>query len=158
LEKDNYLYCHHLWANCLDNVRSLTSHNPIGLRGQLWGSLYFLLFFLQVLICSFFYLYIYIYICIRWCLSQYFILYGVKILFVYIELGTLYLQELTLTSLTSGGRSVGIVRSRTQTSESFFSILNYSNVFCTLQSWGRAKCLLRSQIKVPSKKPNTLVI
>jgi hypothetical protein len=25
----------HLWADCLDNVGSLTSHNPIGLHGQL---------------------------------------------------------------------------------------------------------------------------
>jgi hypothetical protein len=35
--------------------------------------------------------------------------------------GTLYLQKLVLTSPTSGGRSVGIVRSRTQATEfSFF--------------------------------------
>jgi hypothetical protein len=27
----------HLWADCLDNVASLTSHNPIGLRVLLWG-------------------------------------------------------------------------------------------------------------------------
>jgi hypothetical protein len=33
-------------------------------------------------------------------------------------LGTLYPQKLALTSLTSGGRSVGIVRSRTQATES----------------------------------------
>jgi hypothetical protein len=31
--------------------------------------------------------------------------------------GTLYLQKLALTSPTSGGRSVGIVRSRTQATE-----------------------------------------
>jgi hypothetical protein len=31
--------------------------------------------------------------------------------------GTLYLQKLALTSLTSGGRLVGIVRSRTQATE-----------------------------------------
>jgi hypothetical protein len=31
--------------------------------------------------------------------------------------GTLYPQKLALTSLTSGGRSVGIVRSRTQAME-----------------------------------------
>jgi hypothetical protein len=31
--------------------------------------------------------------------------------------GTLYPQKLAITSLTSGGRSVGIVRSRTQTTE-----------------------------------------
>jgi hypothetical protein len=30
----------HLWADCLDNVRSLTSHNPIGLQGLLRGQLY----------------------------------------------------------------------------------------------------------------------
>jgi hypothetical protein len=36
--------------------------------------------------------------------------------------GTLYPQKLALTSWTSGGRSVGIVRSRTQATEfSFFS-------------------------------------
>jgi hypothetical protein len=33
--------------------------------------------------------------------------------------GTLYLQRLALTSPTSGGRSVGIVRSRTQAIEFF---------------------------------------
>jgi hypothetical protein len=27
----------HLWADCLDNVGSLTSHNPIGLHGLLQG-------------------------------------------------------------------------------------------------------------------------
>jgi hypothetical protein len=27
----------HLRADCLDNVRSLTSHNPIGLQGLLQG-------------------------------------------------------------------------------------------------------------------------
>jgi hypothetical protein len=27
----------HLWADCLDNVGSLTSHNPIGLHGLLRG-------------------------------------------------------------------------------------------------------------------------
>jgi hypothetical protein len=34
--------------------------------------------------------------------------------------GTLYPQKLALTSLTSGGRSVGIVRSRTQATEFSF--------------------------------------
>jgi hypothetical protein len=29
-------YCH-LWADCPYNVGSLTSHNPIGLHGLLWG-------------------------------------------------------------------------------------------------------------------------
>jgi hypothetical protein len=37
--------------------------------------------------------------------------------------GNLYPQKLALTSPTSGGRSVGIVRSRTQTTEVFFSFL-----------------------------------
>jgi hypothetical protein len=27
----------HLWAYCVDSVGSLTSHNPIGLQGLLWG-------------------------------------------------------------------------------------------------------------------------
>jgi hypothetical protein len=36
--------------------------------------------------------------------------------------GTLYLQKLALTSATSGGRSVGIVRSRTQATK--FSVLS----------------------------------
>jgi hypothetical protein len=31
----------HLWADCLDNVGSLTPHNPIGLQGLLRGQLYF---------------------------------------------------------------------------------------------------------------------
>jgi hypothetical protein len=35
----------HLWTDCLDNVGPLTSHNPIGLRGLLWGKLHF--FFMQ---------------------------------------------------------------------------------------------------------------
>jgi hypothetical protein len=30
----------HLWDNCLGNVGSLTSHNPIGLHGLLQGQLY----------------------------------------------------------------------------------------------------------------------
>jgi hypothetical protein len=34
--------------------------------------------------------------------------------------GTFYSQKLALTSLTSGGRSVGIVRLRTQATEFFF--------------------------------------
>jgi hypothetical protein len=37
--------CCHLWADCLDNTGSLTSHNHIGLQGLLWGRLYF--FFLN---------------------------------------------------------------------------------------------------------------
>jgi hypothetical protein len=39
---------------------------------------------------------------------------------IYITRGTLYPQKLTITSPTSGGRSVGIVRSRTQTMEFSF--------------------------------------
>jgi hypothetical protein len=30
-----------IWADCLDNVRSITSHNLIGLHGLLRGQLYF---------------------------------------------------------------------------------------------------------------------
>jgi hypothetical protein len=37
--------------------------------------------------------------------------------------GTLYPQKVALTSLTSGGRSVGIVRSRTQSTEFSFSLV-----------------------------------
>jgi hypothetical protein len=36
--------------------------------------------------------------------------------------GTLYPQKLAITSPTSGGRSVGIVRTRAQTMEFFFLI------------------------------------
>jgi hypothetical protein len=39
-------------------------------------------------------------------------------------LGTLYLQKLVLTSLTSGGRSVCIVRSLTQATEFLFYVVN----------------------------------
>jgi hypothetical protein len=38
----------------------------------------------------------------------------------------LYLQKWALTSLTSGGRSVGIIRSRSQATEFFNSILRLS--------------------------------
>jgi hypothetical protein len=38
--------------------------------------------------------------------------------------GTLYPQELALPSLTRGGRSLGIVRSRTQATEFSFSFLD----------------------------------
>jgi hypothetical protein len=30
-------FCRHLWADCLNNVGSLTSHKPIGLHGLLRG-------------------------------------------------------------------------------------------------------------------------
>jgi hypothetical protein len=50
-------------------------------------------------------------------------LYLLACLFIYVhERGTLYPQKLALTSLTSGGRSVDIVRSRTQTTEFFMSM------------------------------------
>jgi hypothetical protein len=39
---------------------------------------------------------------------------------------TLYAQKLALTSLTSGGRSIGIVRSRTQATEFSFSLVPIS--------------------------------
>jgi hypothetical protein len=39
--------------------------------------------------------------------------------------GTLYPQKLAMTSPTSGGRSVGVVRSRTQTMEFSFSLGHY---------------------------------
>jgi hypothetical protein len=42
---------------------------------------------------------------------------------IYIPRGTLYLQKLALTSPTSCGRSVGIVRSRTQAREFSFLVL-----------------------------------
>jgi hypothetical protein len=45
--------------------------------------------------------------------------------------GTLYPQKLAITSPTSGGRSVGIVRSRTQTME--FSLVLVSDIRITLQ-------------------------
>jgi hypothetical protein len=43
--------------------------------------------------------------------------------------GTLYLQSLSLTSPTSGGRSVGIVRSRTQATEFSFSLCTMFLIF-----------------------------
>jgi hypothetical protein len=45
--------------------------------------------------------------------------------------GTLYPQKLALTSPTSGGRSVGIVRSRTEVTEIFFflpKLVNFCNI------------------------------
>jgi hypothetical protein len=42
--------------------------------------------------------------------------------------GTLYPQQLALTSPTSGGRSVGIVRSRTQATEFSFSHISEINI------------------------------
>jgi hypothetical protein len=43
--------------------------------------------------------------------------------------GTLYQQKLALTSPTSGGRSVGIVRSRTQATEFSFFMTSVTNIF-----------------------------
>jgi hypothetical protein len=43
--------------------------------------------------------------------------------------GTLYLQKLTLTSPTRGGRSVGIVHPRTQATEFSFSFYCISMLF-----------------------------
>jgi hypothetical protein len=40
--------------------------------------------------------------------------------------GTLYSQKLALTSPTSGGRSVGIFRSRTQATEFSFSLIEWN--------------------------------
>jgi hypothetical protein len=42
--------------------------------------------------------------------------------------GTLYPQKLAITSSTSGGRSVGVVRSQTQTMEFFFIRKMYRTV------------------------------
>jgi hypothetical protein len=46
--------------------------------------------------------------------------------------GTLYPQELALASLTSGGRSVGVVRSRIQDTEFFYK---YKIHFITFSSY-----------------------
>jgi hypothetical protein len=49
--------------------------------------------------------------------------------------GTFYLQKLAITSPTSGGRSVGIVRSRTQTKE--FSFFLQANERETVDSYSQ---------------------
>jgi hypothetical protein len=58
--------------------------------------------------------------------------------------GTLYPQKLAITSPRSGGRSVGIVRSRTQTMEFFFffpvQILPSCHVPCSLGSESDGLC------------------
>jgi hypothetical protein len=41
---------HHLRADCLENVRSSTSHNPIDLHSLLQGYLYFFTWFFQVVL------------------------------------------------------------------------------------------------------------
>jgi hypothetical protein len=46
--------------------------------------------------------------------------------------GSLYPRKLALTSPTSGGRSVGIVRSRTQTTEYFFIPQRLTNTYWIL--------------------------
>jgi hypothetical protein len=65
--------------------------------------------------------------------------------------GTFYLQKLELTSPTSGGSSVGIVRSRTQATEfSFWSPIflnNYSSFDCDI---------LNEQFSVPYKLPHCI--
>jgi hypothetical protein len=55
-----------------------------------------------------------------------------------IRRGTLYPHKLAITSPTSGGRSVGIVRSRTQTIEFIFFYL-----FCFLHSCYKLILVLR---------------
>ena len=47
----------------------------------------------------------------------------------------LYPQKLALTSPTSGGRSVGIVRSRTKATEFFFFLLPARNIHFQRNSW-----------------------
>jgi hypothetical protein len=54
--------------------------------------------------------------------------------------GAHYLQKLALTSPTRGGRSVGIVRSRTQTTEFFFLFLNPSCAIFPSVPWSACIC------------------
>jgi hypothetical protein len=56
--------------------------------------------------------------------------------------GTLYLQKLALSSLTSSGRSVGIVRSRTQATEYIFVFGRCSQTRRTLSSIGDCRYVL----------------
>jgi hypothetical protein len=49
--------------------------------------------------------------------------------------GTLHPQKLALTSPTSGGRSVGIVRSRTQATEYFFYYLMLLDIVLHICKW-----------------------
>jgi hypothetical protein len=56
--------------------------------------------------------------------------------------GTLYPQKLALTSPTSGGRSVGIVRSRTQTTEFVFTFLSRSKFRDGSQVLSATECFL----------------
>jgi hypothetical protein len=51
-----------IWADCLDNVEFLTSHNPIGLHGLLRRWLYFLLFYLLETHCTYLHMCMGIYI------------------------------------------------------------------------------------------------
>jgi hypothetical protein len=66
------------------------------------------------------------------CLTGYFLLKQgplyIALLFLRLISNTLYPQKLALTSPTSGGRSVDIVRSRTQTKEFVFLISNIDNI------------------------------
>jgi hypothetical protein len=49
--------------------------------------------------------------------------------------GTLYPQKLAITSPTSGGRSVGIVRSRTQTMKFFYETRKFFTMLARSQYW-----------------------
>jgi hypothetical protein len=71
--------------------------------------------------------------------------------------GTLYPQKLALTSPTSGGRSVCIVRSRTQTTEFVFSFLFvlYSNHSVVSTQEGRV-CLGLTWVSDPDSRLNML--
>jgi hypothetical protein len=55
----------------------------------------------------------------------------------YMVQGTLYPQKLALTSSTSGGRSVGIVRSRTQATEFVFMVQSSSRNWANMAGVSR---------------------
>jgi hypothetical protein len=56
--------------------------------------------------------------------------------------GTLYPQKLTLTSPTSGGRSVGIVRSRTQVTEFYCLVYSGLNLFLFILIFINCICIV----------------
>jgi hypothetical protein len=58
--------------------------------------------------------------------------------------GTLYPQKLAITSPTSGGRSVGVVHSRTQTMEFFIIIFIY-------QSWTEVMMISKIHLNARTK-------
>jgi hypothetical protein len=60
----------------------------------------------------------------------------------------LYPQKLALTSLTGGGRSVGMVRSRTKTTE--FSLVSLENV--TEGTILKTKCRYEDKIRIGVKE------